>query len=393
MISEGKRPLMPAQAISKVVTGAVAVLAATEGDGTSGPASGGPNGLFTYHLLQGMRGSADRDADGAVTLAELASYTRTRVIDEAKLSGNTQVPTAQLGASKDVVVVEAPRADVPLGAAPFVAVLAPRVEPSGAVGTTQAAGEDNERHRRQCEGGVLTACTILGFNYATADGLPKVLAKANQFYEKACDGGEPTACRNLGLNYQDGVGLLKQQAKANELFAKSCDAGKMTACNTLGLSYERGAGFPRISARPTSSSEGPAKVASRAPASTWGSTSLLAPARRGIWRKQTRYTERPATAAICLPATASPRASRAARGAPTTSRAPSSSSGAPAREASPWLVMGWPANRSPLGPLALPTGSRPGPPTHSKDGIADCSRGGPGVQTRLQVPLSSRCGS
>ena len=40
---------------------------------------GGGHGVFTYHLLEGMRGKADRDNNGVVTLGETIEYTRREV--------------------------------------------------------------------------------------------------------------------------------------------------------------------------------------------------------------------------------------------------------------------------------------------------------------------------
>src|SRR5215471_2255679 len=42
------------------------------------------HGLFTYHLLEGIRGAADRDGDGRVGLAELFNYISTAVSRDAR---------------------------------------------------------------------------------------------------------------------------------------------------------------------------------------------------------------------------------------------------------------------------------------------------------------------
>jgi len=47
-------------------------------------------GLFTYYLLRGLRGEADTNRDTAVTLGELASYVRQKVIWAAKTQFNTE---------------------------------------------------------------------------------------------------------------------------------------------------------------------------------------------------------------------------------------------------------------------------------------------------------------
>jgi uncharacterized caspase-like protein len=50
------------------------------------------NGVFTYATLEGMRGAADRDKDGALYASELRDYVVGRV---HKLTGGRQRPTAR----------------------------------------------------------------------------------------------------------------------------------------------------------------------------------------------------------------------------------------------------------------------------------------------------------
>ena len=49
-----------------------------------GPQWGGGHGVFTYHLLEGMRGKADRDDNGVVTLGEVIDYTQRQVQEDTK---------------------------------------------------------------------------------------------------------------------------------------------------------------------------------------------------------------------------------------------------------------------------------------------------------------------
>jgi hypothetical protein len=48
------------------------------------------HGLFTYYLLRGLRGDADTNRDGAVTLGELAGYVRQKVAWAAKSQFNVE---------------------------------------------------------------------------------------------------------------------------------------------------------------------------------------------------------------------------------------------------------------------------------------------------------------
>lgn len=55
-----------------------------------GPQWDGGHGVFTYFLLEGLRGMADEDQDGVVTLGEMMEYTRDRV---RRATANAQIPT------------------------------------------------------------------------------------------------------------------------------------------------------------------------------------------------------------------------------------------------------------------------------------------------------------
>ena len=48
------------------------------------------HGLFTYYLLRGLRGDADTNRDGVVTLGELAGYVRQKVAWVAKSRFNVE---------------------------------------------------------------------------------------------------------------------------------------------------------------------------------------------------------------------------------------------------------------------------------------------------------------
>ncbi len=51
------------------------------------------NGIFSYFLLEGLKGRADSDEDGVVSLAELFEYLEGRVSRQAELrTGRVQTP-------------------------------------------------------------------------------------------------------------------------------------------------------------------------------------------------------------------------------------------------------------------------------------------------------------
>lgn len=50
------------------------------------------HGLFTYHLIEGLKGKADKDADGYVTLNELYNYIYEHVYRDSRLMGGSMHP-------------------------------------------------------------------------------------------------------------------------------------------------------------------------------------------------------------------------------------------------------------------------------------------------------------
>jgi hypothetical protein len=81
-------------------SGGAALLAARPGDGHLAPEHLGM-GLFSHHLIQGLKGPADLDNNGEITPQELLSYVTQRTVAEAAYDGESQRPIlagqAQLG--------------------------------------------------------------------------------------------------------------------------------------------------------------------------------------------------------------------------------------------------------------------------------------------------------
>ena len=50
------------------------------------------HGVFTYYVLQGLAGEADRDTDGVVTVSELYDYVEQQVDRKARAAGGRQRP-------------------------------------------------------------------------------------------------------------------------------------------------------------------------------------------------------------------------------------------------------------------------------------------------------------
>ena len=59
--------------------------------------------LFTYYVLKGLGGAADRNKDKQLTVSELGSYVQSNVKEQAAAKGWNQTPELQ-GASERVLV-------------------------------------------------------------------------------------------------------------------------------------------------------------------------------------------------------------------------------------------------------------------------------------------------
>jgi len=58
------------------------------------------HGLFTYTLLDGLKGAADMDKDGFIKIYELADYVEEKVITlSEEVFKRQQTPTIQIGAN------------------------------------------------------------------------------------------------------------------------------------------------------------------------------------------------------------------------------------------------------------------------------------------------------
>ena len=107
VLAEGTRPLVRIKGLESSV-GGVTLLTAAGPDETTGAAGSG-HGLFTHHLLMGLNGKADADADGAITMSEVARYATAKVKDDAARDNREQEPR-MLGEGGDVVLTRLPPA-------------------------------------------------------------------------------------------------------------------------------------------------------------------------------------------------------------------------------------------------------------------------------------------
>lgn len=93
---EGARPLVGAVE-AQSPDPRVVVLAGASGTQISSDLDRAEHGLFTYYLLMGLRGDADEDKDGTVTLGELYPFVRARVSERASRELNRDQTPVMLG--------------------------------------------------------------------------------------------------------------------------------------------------------------------------------------------------------------------------------------------------------------------------------------------------------
>jgi hypothetical protein len=67
-------------------------LASTKGGQASNSYPERKHGLFTYFLLDGLKGAADKDGDGWISMEELFSYVQDNVTKVARRMGVEQTP-------------------------------------------------------------------------------------------------------------------------------------------------------------------------------------------------------------------------------------------------------------------------------------------------------------
>lgn len=93
---EGARPLVALQETGGLDP-KLAVLTGASGTQVASDFDKGEHGLFTYFLLKGMRGDADADRDGTITLGELYPFVRDRVSEHASRGLNRDQTPALIG--------------------------------------------------------------------------------------------------------------------------------------------------------------------------------------------------------------------------------------------------------------------------------------------------------
>ena len=92
VIAKGARPLVISQQKSAPPGDHLVILSAASGAQISTSSDLRKHGLFTYYLLQGLRGEADPQKTGAITVGHLFQYVRANVEREARRQNVEQTP-------------------------------------------------------------------------------------------------------------------------------------------------------------------------------------------------------------------------------------------------------------------------------------------------------------
>lgn len=99
ILASGTRPLVPIKEIeieeNSTTDSEFIMLAAASADEVTGMTHDGQHGLFSYFLFSGIRGDADKNQDGQITLGELADHIAGTVPDEARRDNRSQTPVSR----------------------------------------------------------------------------------------------------------------------------------------------------------------------------------------------------------------------------------------------------------------------------------------------------------
>lgn len=138
------------------------------------------NGVFTYHLLEGLKGKASRSNGGVVTLQDAYEYVYEKTKNATKGMQHPQM--------EGKIVGKFPVALARLEPSPV-----PAPQPSSQTGTIQSAPSELYRLRTQAERGDASAQFELGVKYEYGFGVSKDKAESMKWYSKASEQGNGDA--------------------------------------------------------------------------------------------------------------------------------------------------------------------------------------------------------
>jgi ankyrin repeat protein/uncharacterized caspase-like protein len=136
------------------------------------------NGLFTYHMLEGLLGKADGNSDGIITIRELYEYVYSKTKADSKGFQSPQMEGQVVGTFPVAVlrVPDIPRPDVPTGTAP----IEPKPDELAAL-------------RARADAGDVKAQLELAIKYEFGFGVAEDPAEAVKWYFKATAQGDKKA--------------------------------------------------------------------------------------------------------------------------------------------------------------------------------------------------------
>jgi len=112
-----------------------------------------------------------------------------------------------------------------------------------------AAASELDDMKALADTGMAEAQYVLGWMYATGEGVPENDAEAVKWYRKAADQGNADAQYNLGYMYANGEGVPENDAEAVKWYRKAADQGIAAAQYNLALKYANGEGVPENNIR------------------------------------------------------------------------------------------------------------------------------------------------
>jgi len=226
-------------------------LASSRPDESSMEKPGMSNSVFTYHLIQGLKGEADADQDGVVTLRELYDYVYKKTKDETKGFQRPQMEGRIVGAfpmSLDDSFTLMKELWKTHGEKILYLTNLLNKSSEAAVSELEQSYLDDKAAKwiqLASKRGIAEAQFNFGRMYEKGIGAPKDQAEAVKWYRKAAESGLPSAQNSLGACFQEGRGVPKDPTEAVRWYRKAVEQGNTLSENSLGVCYEKGLGVPQ----------------------------------------------------------------------------------------------------------------------------------------------------
>ena len=99
-----------------------------------------------------------------------------------------------------------------------------------------------------CDGGLVTACVLLGQLYLDGEWVEKNAQKALKLLTPGCVDGEivhPKACKGIAMLYSEGSGVTRNRVEAARYLGVACEMGDLESCFLQGEQFSRFRGDER----------------------------------------------------------------------------------------------------------------------------------------------------